>query len=334
MECGKSYHDSLSWASTWSQLNCQASRGCSTDMTWHDNLIPLRHGPTDYPRDVMSHHRRGAGVRASEPQWPPRTPKPQLANIAKPTLHRRTGHCMTLLGLVKNCYNPKISQTSETCTKVFNLVFQIILGKKVLKQCSSTLNLSMVQCFSESTQLSIQMVLIQDTRMESANPVHRTKIVEIIKTSFDCVDYDKAYPHVQNCPKSRDPSKALPNHSNHSHSFQICSTFQCNICNICNHENCWKLLSGILLGAVVTATVVFLSLGFSLSGPQWPSGCCQGYRNSMCPSNLLVPDTPAAHINDAGQSQLKTCWWYQHISTCFANLVSICSSKVTNFGEC
>ena len=72
----------------------------------------------------------------------------------------------------------------------------------------------------------------------------------------------------------------------------------------------------------------------ALSGPQWPSGCCQGYRNSMCPSNLLVPDTPAAHINDAGQSQLKTCWWYQHISTCFANLVSICSSKVTNFGEC
>ena len=141
------------------------------DMTWHDMTIWFRCDtdcPTDYPRDVIVSSSQiiadcaVPGFRASEPQWPPRTPKPQLANGAKPTLHRRTGHCMTLLGLVKNCYSPKISQTSETCTKVFNLVFQIILAKKVLKQCSSTLNLSTVQCFSESTQLSIQMVLIQD----------------------------------------------------------------------------------------------------------------------------------------------------------------------------
>ena len=156
------------------EVNLIAKHPEVAQQTWHDMTIWFR-------CDTVPRIIRGMscliiaevlGFWASEPQWPPRTPKPQLANIAKPTLHRRTGHCMTLLGLVKNCYNPKISQTSETCTKVFNLVFQIILGKKVLKQCSSTLNLSMVQCFSESTQLSIQMVLIQDTRMESVNPVH------------------------------------------------------------------------------------------------------------------------------------------------------------------
>ena len=58
-------------------------------------------------------------------------------------------------------------------------------------------------------------------------------------------------------------------------------------------ENCCQ---ESLLGAVVTATVVFLSLGFSLSGPQWPSVALSGPQWPSVALRLL-PGISEFHVS-------------------------------------